>query len=186
MDLVTRKPVFGVSDQVISTQACSTTEISKESEFSLECFSAMIISNKALIRLCKCAGWSVPLSFANPEDSFFRIKAHMCFPTRSIYSLKMIYFFVFSWLPIEKMHICLLDWRAAGSSLTGITMLCPWAWPIYPCLVLVQPRKTHPDITEKIVDWDVKNQIKQSIYVRILSKMHICLPIGCSLILFAI
>ena len=24
-------------------------------------------------------------------------------------------------------------------------------------LILVQPRKTHPDITEKSVDWDVKN-----------------------------
>ena len=29
-------------------------------------------------------------------------------------------------------------------------------------LVLVQPRKTSPDITEKNVDWDIKNQIKQT------------------------
>ena len=29
------------------------------------------------------------------------------------------------------------------------------------CLVLVQPKKTHPDMTEKNVDWDIKNQIKQ-------------------------
>ena len=28
--------------------------------------------------------------------------------------------------------------------------------------VLVQPRKTRPDITEKNVDWDVNNQIKQT------------------------
>ena len=30
------------------------------------------------------------------------------------------------------------------------------------CLVLVQPRKTRPDMTEKNVDWDIKNQTKQS------------------------
>ena len=26
---------------------------------------------------------------------------------------------------------------------------------------MAQPRKTRPDITEIIVDWDIKNQIKQ-------------------------
>ena len=40
------------------------------------------------------------------------------------------------------------DKGAAGSSLTGITVLCPWARHIYPSLVLVQPRNTHPNITE--------------------------------------
>ena len=34
-----------------------------------------------------------------------------------------------------------------GSSLTSIIVLCPWARHINPCLVLVQPRKTHPGIT---------------------------------------
>ena len=29
-------------------------------------------------------------------------------------------------------------------------------------VVLVQPRKTLPDITEKIVNWDIKIQIKQT------------------------
>ena len=37
----------------------------------------MILSNKgitvALIRLQECAGWSVPLLFANPEDKFSRV-----------------------------------------------------------------------------------------------------------------
>ena len=32
---------------------------------------------------------------------------------------------------------------------------------INPCMVLVQLRKTRPDITEKNVNWGVKNQIKQ-------------------------
>ena len=40
---------------------------------------------------------------------------------------------------------------AAGSSLTGVTMLCPWPRHIYPCLVLVQARKTRPGITEKLL-----------------------------------
>ena len=31
-------------------------------------------------------------------------------------------------------------------------------------LVLVQPRKTSPDMTEKNVDWDVKNQTTILIY----------------------
>ena len=34
------------------------------------------------------------------------------------------------------------------------------------CLVLVKPRKTCPDITEKIVDWDVKNLSKQTMWSR--------------------
>ena len=50
----------------------------------------------------------------------------------------------------------------ASSSLTGVTVLCPSSSHINPCLVLVQPRKTCLDITEKIVDLDVKKQIKQN------------------------
>ena len=45
------------------------------------------------------------------------------------------------------------DWRAAGLSLTG---LCPWASHINPWLGVVQPKRTCPDITEKVL-----NQIKQ-------------------------
>ena len=41
------------------------------------------------------------------------------------------------------------DWGAAGLSLTSATALCPWARHINPSLVLVQPRKTCPDITER-------------------------------------
>ena len=41
--------------------------------------------------------------------------------------------------------------RAAGLSLTGITALCHLARHIDPSLVLVQPRKTHPYITERLL-----------------------------------
>ena len=44
---------------------------------------------------------------------------------------------------------------AAGSSLTGDTVLCPLARHIYPYLVLVQPM-TRPQRTEKML-----NQTKQ-------------------------
>ena len=43
------------------------------------------------------------------------------------------------------------DRGVAGSSLTGITALCPWERNITPCLVLDQPRKTRPDITAKLL-----------------------------------
>ena len=43
------------------------------------------------------------------------------------------------------------DWGAAGSSLIGATVLCPWTKDIYPCLVLVQHSKTRPDVTEKLL-----------------------------------
>ena len=42
-------------------------------------------------------------------------------------------------------------WGAKGLSLTSITALCPWARHINPSLVLVQPRKTRPYITERLL-----------------------------------
>ena len=43
------------------------------------------------------------------------------------------------------------DQGAAGLSLTGVAALCPWAGHINPSLVLVQPRKTRPFITERLL-----------------------------------
>ena len=43
------------------------------------------------------------------------------------------------------------DRGVAGLSLTCVTVLCLRARHINPCLVLVQPRKTCPDITEKLL-----------------------------------
>ena len=43
------------------------------------------------------------------------------------------------------------DRVAAGSSLTGITVLCPSARHNNPSLVLVQPRKTHPYVSERLL-----------------------------------
>ena len=43
------------------------------------------------------------------------------------------------------------DRGAAGSSLTCVTALCPWAWHINPSLILVQRRKTHPYIAERLL-----------------------------------
>ena len=44
-----------------------------------------------------------------------------------------------------------------GSSLTGGTALCPWERHFILCLVLVQPRKTRPDITERLLTGGRKN-----------------------------
>ena len=41
--------------------------------------------------------------------------------------------------------------RGWGSSLTSITTLCPLARHINPSLVMVQPRKTRPYITERLL-----------------------------------
>ena len=43
------------------------------------------------------------------------------------------------------------DRGATGASLTVVTMLCPWERHNYLCLVLIQPRKTRLDITEKLL-----------------------------------
>ena len=43
-----------------------------------------------------------------------------------------------------------LDWGEAGPGLTGITALCLLGRCINPSLVLVQPRKTRPYITERL------------------------------------
>ena len=43
------------------------------------------------------------------------------------------------------------DGGAAGSSITGVTMLCPEARHIYPCFVLFQHRKTRSDIAESLL-----------------------------------
>ena len=43
------------------------------------------------------------------------------------------------------------DGGVVGLSLTGDTVSCPWARPFILCLVLVQSRKTHTDVTEKLL-----------------------------------
>ena len=48
--------------------------------------------------------------------------------------------------------VCLTrDRWAMGSSLPVVTVFCPLARHIYPRFVLVQPRKTRPDITERLL-----------------------------------
>ena len=69
------------------------------------------------------------------------------------------------------------DRRAAGSSLTGFTGLCPWARHIYPSLVLVQPRKTCPYMTENLLmERKDSNQTNKNKYIRnALTLTHISL-----------
>ena len=46
---------------------------------------------------------------------------------------------------------CLTWDSGCGLSITGVTALCTWARHINPSLELVQPRKTHPYITERLL-----------------------------------
>ena len=78
---VTRKPVFGVCDQVRLKQACSVTETSSRLEI-LDIESRGIIlskqqTTKVLIRLRDCAGWSAPLLFAYGINRFSHDAAHL-------------------------------------------------------------------------------------------------------------
>ena len=56
------------------------------------------------------------------------------------------------------------DRGAAGSSLTDITELCPWARHINSSLILVQPRKILPYITQRLLI-GLKNQINKIPFV---------------------
>ena len=69
MTLVTRKPVFGVCDQIRLKPACSAIETSKGLE-SRGIILSRRQTTKALIRLRGCAGWSAPLLFAYGKKRF--------------------------------------------------------------------------------------------------------------------
>ena len=53
--------------------------------------------------------------------------------------------------------------RVTYSWLSPVTVLCPWAWPLICCLVIVQSKRAgnHPNMTN-IVDEDVNHQQKQT------------------------
>ena len=92
MGLNTRKAVFGVSKNLILKSACSATETNLKIEMLLVGSFDRILSKKqitkALISLQEGAGWSAPLSFANPEDRFSSVKAHMIVDLWSRLTLK--------------------------------------------------------------------------------------------------
>ena len=74
MSHVTRKPVFGVFDQVILKPAYSHTETSQRLEIYAIASRGIILSRqrttKVLIRLELCAGGSAPLLFAYCKTGF--------------------------------------------------------------------------------------------------------------------
>ena len=54
------------------------------------------------------------------------------------------------------------NWGVASKSLTGGTALCTWARQFIPCLVLAQPKKTPPNMTEKMLTGIYTYQHKQT------------------------
>ena len=59
---------------------------------------------------------------------------------------------------------------ATDSSLTDCTGLCSWAKHINPCLVLVQPRKSSPYITERLLIGHIESNQTNSCH----SSYHSC------------
>ena len=69
------------SDKASFKPVSSATMTSQKIEISSVASLHILLSKKritmALIRLCGCTGWSVPVVLANPEDRFSRVKAHI-------------------------------------------------------------------------------------------------------------
>ena len=69
-----RKSILSIYNLVRLKTACSTTKSNYNIELLLVASLDMILSSeriiKGLIRLHRFAGWSAPLLFTNPEDSF--------------------------------------------------------------------------------------------------------------------
>ena len=81
MGLFTRIPVFVVSDKASFKPVSLATETSWKIKISSVTSLHMILYNKqikkAMISLLGCAGWSALLLFANTEDRFSPVEAHI-------------------------------------------------------------------------------------------------------------
>ena len=73
MGIKLAKTVFVGSDKVRPKPVCPAIESSKN-EILLVVSLDMILF-RLLIRLGRCAGWSIPVLFANPKDRFFCVEA---------------------------------------------------------------------------------------------------------------
>ena len=96
---------------------------------------------------------------------FFRVVQTPCLPLDPRMLMKCHYTHTNFWHQAficgSAVVECLTRYReAAGSSFTNVIALCPWARHMKPSLVLVQPRKTRPNITERLL-MGRKESIKQ-------------------------
>ena len=97
------------------------------------------VHNKFLFGKMKLNSEIRPLMEWNISQIFLSLKWVLW-----VLALKLLYYI---WEHSGSVVECLTwDQRAAGSSLTGFAVLCPWARHINPNLT--QPRKTHPNIIE--------------------------------------
>ena len=77
------------------------------------------------------------------------------------------------------------DRRATGSSLTGVTVCGPLARHIYLSLVLVQPMKARPNITERLLMGHKESNRKKKFFqvLTTLGQIHCILPFALKLYL---
>ena len=80
MGLVVIKQVFGFPTRSHAKQPAQLQRLAKKLKLvaSLDMILSIEKITKALIRLCRCAGWSVPMLLANPKDRFSYVMAHVC------------------------------------------------------------------------------------------------------------
>ena len=110
MSHVTRKPVFGVCDQVRLKPACSATEASLSLDSSDIETRSIILSRlgttKVLIRLRESAGWSAPLLFAYGINRFSHDMAHILItPNWSVGEIVFLQYFM-PYRPIQQLWSC--------------------------------------------------------------------------------
>ena len=77
MSLVTRKPVFGVSDQVRFKPVCTAIETSWRLEILNVETTGIILSKQRITKAHRYAGWSAPFLFAYGKSRFSYDVAHM-------------------------------------------------------------------------------------------------------------
>ena len=128
---------------------------------------------KVLIRLPICAGWSEPLLVAH--TTFFwksYVVAQIIKPVQFCTDFTFLMYFChcksnieFYQLPLTLtalLHVDLINVANLTACVfinyvpqvwASLAFLCcgPWARHIYPSLVLVQPRKNHPCLTERLL-----------------------------------
>ena len=75
IEMVVRKPIFEICDQIGHRTACSATDTSWNVKIicvvGLDIILCRTPKTKVLIRLCRCAVWSAPLLIANHRRQVF-------------------------------------------------------------------------------------------------------------------
>ena len=105
MGLIVRKPVLFPTKRD-SNQSPQLQSLARKLKFSREASLDMILSKKrktmALISLRGCAGWSVPLLVANPEDRFSRVEAQIKNTAENVTCCNILPLQQINWVAVQE------------------------------------------------------------------------------------